>query len=241
MPCRSWQPKPLSTNSIMVQAIPKTWVGSAKVLKIIDRRFDETFPKEKRQWYVYVMVIDDPDGNEELLQGMCFLRDGMNHGWMPGNVKVGDVIAVTLPSVKGSKEPLMYAAGNQHQPSKFKPSIREFVERGLEEGWRQEQELKEKRKQNAEALKAHKVKETVVQQTAIQQTSLPFHQAIEDQCSVGIKFSLKPRQVAAIAPVAQSLGFDLSNQNWKGKFIGACLRNEIPGALEALAKALSAT
>ena len=93
----------------------------------------------------------------------------------------------------------------------------------------------------AEALKAHKVKETVVQQTAIQQASLPFHQAIEDQCSVGIKFSLKPRQVAAIAPVAESFGFDLSNQNWKGKFVGACLRNEIPGALEALAKALSAT
>ena len=222
-----------------------TWVGRAQVLKVIDRRFDESFPKEKRQWYVYVMVIDDPDGNEELLQGMCFLRDGMHHGWMPGNVKEGDVIAVTLPSVKGSKEPLMYAAGNQHQPAEFKPQIREFVESLLKKGWRQEQALKEKSKKNevakAEALKARKVKETVVQQTAIQQTSLPFQQAIEDQCSVGIKFSLKPRQVAAIAPVAESFGFDLSNQNWKGKFVGACLRNEIPGALEALAKALSAT
>ena len=229
----------------MVQAIPMTWVGRAQVLKVIDRRFDESFPKEKRQWYVYVMVIDDPDGNEELLQGMCFLRDGMHHGWMPGNVKEGDVIAVTLPSVKGSKEPLMYAAGNQHQPAEFKPQIREFVESLLKKGWRQEQALKEKSKKNevakAEALKARKVKETVVQQTAIQQTSLPFQQAIEDQCSVGIKFSLKPRQVAAIAPVAESFGFDLSNQNWKGKFVGACLRNEIPGALEALAKALSAT
>jgi hypothetical protein len=188
---------------------PKRWRGLAKIVKII---------KKTDNYYFWVRVTDDPHGDSELLEGACFFREAMSHGWMKKVLKQGDVIAVQLPPRLGDSSWMMYCAPNHEQPELYKPMIRQF----LEEAERRDKEwsIEHQRRQQAAEAKADEMEERrrLAQEASIQKT-LDIHPTRVSRQGVRVQCTLTHEELKLLERDAAADNINVSDHRWRGQYI----------------------
>ena len=189
---------------------PKRWTGYAKIIKIIQKADN---------YYFWVRVMDDPYGDQELLEGACFFREAMGHGWMKDHLKEHDMVAVQLPARFGDRDWMMYCAQNFDQPTRYKPVIREF----LEDAERRDKEWSKdfQRRQQAaleEANKKEKEKAALARQTPIQKV-LDVQQTSNTRQGVRVQCTLTHEVIKLLERDAAAANFNVSDHRWRGQYI----------------------
>lgn len=199
------------------QQTPKRWRGLAKIVKII---------KKTDNYYFWVRVTDDPHGDSELLEGACFFREAMSHGWMKKVLKQGDVIAVQLPPRLGDSSWMMYCAPNHEQPELYKPMIRQF----LEEAERRDKEwsIEHQRRQQAAEAKADEMEERrrLAQEESIQKV-LDIHPTRVSRQGVRVQCTLTHEEIKLLEQQAAANNINVSDHRWRGQYISNLIRRSL--------------
>ena len=191
---------------------PKRWTGLAKIVKII---------KKPDNYYFWVRVTDDPHGDSEFLEGACFFREAMAHGWMKARLKEGDVIAVQLPPRLGDSSWMMYCAPNHDQPDLYKPMIRQF----LEEAERRDKEWSiERQRRQEQALEKEKRK--LERENAIQ-SELDIQEVSNTRQGVRVQCTLTHEEIRQLQKQAAANNINVSDHRWRGQYIQRLIRKAL--------------
>jgi len=191
---------------------PKRWTGLAKIVKII---------KKPDNYYFWVRVTKDLHGDSEFLEGACFFREAMGHGWMKERLKQGDVIAVQLPPKRGDSSWMMYSAPNHEQPDLYKPMIRQF----LEEAECREKEWEIQRQRRIEGYlekeKRLKERENAIQSEPDNQKASGSRQGVRVQCT------LTHEEIKQLEKQATASNINVSDHRWRGQYIQRLIRKAL--------------
>ena len=190
----------------------KRWTGFAKIIKPIEK---------PDNYYYWVRVTEDLHGDSEFLEGACFFREAMGHGWMKKTLKKGDVIAVQLPPKRGDSSWMMYCAPNHDQPPHYKPMIREFMDEAERREKEWEAEIQRRTEVNSEKEKLKLERENAIQ------SELDIQEVSKTRQGVRVQCTLTHEEIRQLQKQAAANNINVSDHRWRGQYIQRLIRKAL--------------